>query len=165
MPVSSKALLDSVLHLPLVLPPVVVGYLPLVSMGRRGFIGQRLWADWFGLIVCLCWRGAVLVSAVMSFPLMVGPFSAGAGGVDIAGTGRQNVGAGRWRVFRPIPTAYPAGHYCRYGAGVARSFGEFGWRDHYLCFHTWAKPAPYLPPCGIPDPDAGGERARRRGCA
>lgn len=54
-----KALLDSVLHLPLVLPPVVVGYLLLVSMGRRGFIGQWLY-DWFGLTLLLagavqCW--------------------------------------------------------------------------------------------------------------
>lgn len=65
-----KALLDSVLHLPLVLPPVVVGYLLLVSMGRRGFIGQWLY-DWFGLTFAFSWRGAVLAAAVMSFPLMV----------------------------------------------------------------------------------------------
>ncbi len=70
MPVSGKALLDSVLHLPLVLPPVVVGYLLLVSMGRRGFIGQWLY-DWFGLTFAFSWRGAVLAAAVMSFPLMV----------------------------------------------------------------------------------------------
>ena len=54
-----KALLDSVLHLPLVLPPVVVGYLLLVSMGRRGFIGERLY-DWFGITFAFSWRGAVL---------------------------------------------------------------------------------------------------------
>lgn len=65
-----KALLDSVLHLPLVLPPVVVGYLLLVSMGRRGFIGERLY-DWFGITFAFSWRGAVLAAAVMSFPLMV----------------------------------------------------------------------------------------------
>lgn len=57
MPVSGQALLDSVLHLPLVLPPVVVGYLLLVSMGRRGFIGQWLY-DWFGLTFAFSWRGA-----------------------------------------------------------------------------------------------------------
>ena len=50
-----KALLDSVLHLPLVLPPVVVGYLLLVSMGRRGFIGERLY-DWFGITFAFSWR-------------------------------------------------------------------------------------------------------------
>ena len=58
-----KALLDSVLHLPLVLPPVVVGYLLLVSMGRRGFIGEKLY-DWFGLTFAFSWRGAVLAAAV-----------------------------------------------------------------------------------------------------
>ena len=60
-----KALLDSVLHLPLVLPPVVVGYLLLVSMGRRGFIGERLY-DWFGITFAFSWRGAVLAASVMS---------------------------------------------------------------------------------------------------
>ena len=65
-----KALLDSVLHLPLVLPPVVVGYLLLIAMGRRGFIGQWLY-DWFGITFAFSWRGAVLAAAVMSFPLMV----------------------------------------------------------------------------------------------
>ena len=68
-----KALLDSVLHLPLVLPPVVVGYLLLVSMGRRGFIDERLY-DWFGLSFAFSWRGAVLAAAVMSFPLWCGRF-------------------------------------------------------------------------------------------
>ncbi|MGS9112139.1 molybdate ABC transporter permease subunit, partial [Salmonella enterica subsp. enterica serovar Infantis] len=65
-----KAVLESVLHLPLVLPPVVVGYLLLVSLGRRGFIGQWLY-DWFGLTFAFSGRGAVLAAAVMSFPLMV----------------------------------------------------------------------------------------------
>ncbi len=61
-----KALLDSLLHLPLVLPPVVVGYLLLVAMGRRGFIGSWLY-DWFGISFAFSWRGAVLAAAVMSF--------------------------------------------------------------------------------------------------
>ncbi|MFQ3384205.1 molybdate ABC transporter permease subunit [Escherichia coli] len=60
-----KALLDSVLHLPLVLPPVVVGYLLLVSMGRRGFIGERLY-DWFGIIV----------GTVLAFARSLGEFGA-----------------------------------------------------------------------------------------
>jgi molybdate transport system permease protein len=51
-----KALLDSILHLPLVLPPVVVGYLLLVAMGRRGFIGSWLY-DWFGISFAFSWRG------------------------------------------------------------------------------------------------------------
>ena len=77
-----KTLLDSVLHLPLVLPPVVVGYLLLISMGRRGFIGEKLY-DWFGLTFAFSWRGAVLAAAVMSFPLMVRAIRLALEGVDM----------------------------------------------------------------------------------
>ncbi len=73
MPVSGQSLLDSVLHLPLVLPLVVVG-LPLVSMGRRGLLASGCGRLVRSLAVCFCWRGAVLAAAVMSFPLMQGPF-------------------------------------------------------------------------------------------
>ncbi|MBP7662379.1 MAG: molybdate ABC transporter permease subunit, partial [Shewanella sp.] len=65
-----KAIFDSVLHLPLVLPPVVVGYLLLISMGRQGFIGQWLF-NWFGISFSFSWRGAALAAAIVSFPLMV----------------------------------------------------------------------------------------------
>lgn len=97
-----KALLDSVLHLPLVLPPVVVGYLLLVSMGRRGFIGERLY-DWFGITFAFSWRGAVLAAAVMSFPLMVRAIRLALEGVDIKlEQAARTLGAGRWRVFFTI---------------------------------------------------------------
>lgn len=61
---------------------MVVGYLLLVSMGRRGFIGERLY-DWFGLSFAFSWRGAVLAAAVMSFPLMVRAIRLALEGVDI----------------------------------------------------------------------------------
>ncbi len=51
-----KTLLDSIIHLPLVLPPVVVGYLLLISMGKRGFIGEWLY-NWFGFSFTFSWRG------------------------------------------------------------------------------------------------------------
>ncbi|EHD5211758.1 ABC transporter permease subunit [Salmonella enterica subsp. enterica serovar Heidelberg] len=81
-----KALLDSVLHLPLVLPPVVVGYLLLVSMGRRGFIGQWLY-DWFGLTFAFSWRvfltitlpltlPGIIVGTVLAFARSLGEFGA-----------------------------------------------------------------------------------------
>lgn len=63
-----KSLLDSIIYLPLVLPPVVIGYLLLIGMGRTGIIGQWLY-EWFGL--SFSWRGAALASAVIAFPLMV----------------------------------------------------------------------------------------------
>ncbi|MGL4858719.1 MAG: ABC transporter permease subunit, partial [Enterobacteriaceae bacterium] len=65
-----KSLLDSVVHLPLVLPPVVIGYLLLLGMGQRGVIGEWLYR-WFGISFSFSWRGAALASAVIAFPLMV----------------------------------------------------------------------------------------------
>ncbi len=65
-----KALLNSLVHLPLVLPPVVTGYILLLSFGKRGLIGGFL-ADTFGLVFSFRWTGAALACAVMGFPLMV----------------------------------------------------------------------------------------------
>ncbi len=65
-----KAILDALVHLPLILPPVVTGYLLLIWFGRRGPAGQFLY-DWFGIVLSFRWTGAVLACAVMGFPLMV----------------------------------------------------------------------------------------------
>ena len=65
-----KAVLNGLVHLPLVLPPVVTGYVLLLSFGRRGWIGQFLY-EWFGIVLAFRWTGAVLAAAVMAFPLMV----------------------------------------------------------------------------------------------
>ncbi len=65
-----KALLDGLVHLPLVLPPVVTGYVLLLSFGRRAPIGAFL-AEHFGLVFSFRWTGAALAAAVMGFPLMV----------------------------------------------------------------------------------------------
>ena len=65
-----RTLFDAVVHLPLVLPPVVVGYLLLVLFGARGPIGGWL-ASWFGIELVFTRAGAALATAVMSFPLMV----------------------------------------------------------------------------------------------
>ena len=65
-----KALLNGIVHLPLILPPVVTGYLLLLSFGRKGWIGH--WLDeWFGIVFAFRWTGAVLAAAIMAFPLMV----------------------------------------------------------------------------------------------
>lgn len=64
-----KSLVTGIIHLPLVLP-VVIGYLLLVAMGRNGFIGKYLY-QWFGLSFGFSWKGAVLASAVVAFPLVV----------------------------------------------------------------------------------------------
>ncbi|MBI1172915.1 molybdate ABC transporter permease subunit [bacterium] len=65
-----KQVLNGLVHLPLILPPVVTGYLLLLTFGRNGVIGHYLEA-WFGVVLAFRWTGAVLASAVMAFPLMV----------------------------------------------------------------------------------------------
>lgn len=154
-----KALLDSVLHLPLVLPPVVVGYLLLVAMGRRGFIGEWLY-DWFGITFAFSWRGAVLAAAVMSFPLMVRAIRLALEGVDVKlEQAARTLGAGRWRVFMTItlPLMLP-GIIVGTVLAFARSLGEFGC-NHYFCFqHSWRNPHHSFGDV-YPDPDS-----RRRKC-
>ena len=65
-----KQVLNGVVHLPLILPPVVTGYLLLLTFGRKGYVGQFL-HEWFGIVLAFRWTGAVLAAAVMAFPLMV----------------------------------------------------------------------------------------------
>ena len=65
-----KQIVNGLVHLPLILPPVVTGYLLLLAFGRRGPVGQIL-DQWFGVVLAFRWTGAVLAAAVMAFPLMV----------------------------------------------------------------------------------------------
>ena len=65
-----KGLLNGLVHLPLILPPVVTGYGLLIAFGRQGPVGALLW-EWFGITLAFRWTGAVLAAAVMAFPLMV----------------------------------------------------------------------------------------------
>ena len=76
-----KFLLNSLVHLPLVLPPVVTGYLLLLSFGRRGPVGEML-DQCCGIVFSFRWTGAVLASAVMAFPLLVRAIRLGFEGVD-----------------------------------------------------------------------------------
>ncbi|MEI6098100.1 MAG: molybdate ABC transporter permease subunit [Alphaproteobacteria bacterium] len=75
-----KALLNVLVHLPLILPPVVTGYLLLLTFGRKGFIGHYL--DHVGIVLAFNWTGAVLAAAVMAFPLMVRAIRLGFDSVD-----------------------------------------------------------------------------------
>lgn len=122
-----KSLLDSLIHLPLVLPPVVVGYLLLIGLGRRGIIGQYLY-DWFGFSFAFSWRGAALASAAIAFPLMVRAIRLALEAVDIRlEQAARTLGAGRWRVFFTItlPLTLP-GIIVGTVLAFARSLGEFG---------------------------------------
>ncbi|WP_034913492.1 MULTISPECIES: molybdate ABC transporter permease subunit [Erwinia] len=122
-----KTLLDSLIHLPLVLPPVVVGYLLLLGFGRRGVIGEYLY-DWFGFSFAFSWRGAALASAVIAFPLMVRAIRLALENVDgKLELAARTLGAGRWRVFFTItlPLTLP-GIIVGTVLAFARSLGEFG---------------------------------------
>ncbi|PWC11572.1 molybdate ABC transporter permease subunit [Brenneria corticis] len=122
-----KSLLDSVIHLPLVLPPVVIGYLLLVAMGRRGVIGVWLY-DWFGFSFSFSWRGAALASAIVAFPLMVRAIRLSLEAVDRRlEQAARTLGAAPWRVFLTItlPLSFP-GIVVGTVLAFARSLGEFG---------------------------------------
>ena len=122
-----KTLLDGLVHLPLVLPPVAVGYLLLVTMGRHGPIGAWLF-DRFGIVFAFNWKGAALASAVISFPLLVRSVRLSIEQIDRGiEAAAATLGAGPWAVFLTVtlPLSLPG-----IAAGIvlafARSLSEFG---------------------------------------
>ena len=122
-----KALVETVVNLPLVLPPVVTGYLLLVTFGRRGWVGSRL-EDWFGLRLVFDWKGAALASAVMGFPLLVRPIRLAFTAVDDGLVqAARTLGATRMDAFWSI--TMPLARHGVIGGCIlafARSMGEFG---------------------------------------
>ncbi len=122
-----KSALDSLVHLPLVLPPVVVGYLLLISMGKQGAIGQ--WLDaWFGISFSFSWRGAVLACVVIALPLMVRSIRLSLESVDPKlEQAARTLGASPLKVFATItlPLTLP-GVITGVMLSFARSLGEFG---------------------------------------
>jgi molybdate transport system permease protein len=122
-----KSLLNAVVHLPLVMPPVVTGYLLLLLFGRKGPLG-RLLADSLGIVFAFRWTGAALACAVMGFPLMVRSMRLSIEAVDrrledAAGT----LGANAFWVFATItlPLILP-GIVAGMILSFARALGEFG---------------------------------------
>jgi molybdate transport system permease protein len=124
---AGSTLLDAVVHLPLVLPPVVVGYLLLWLLGVRGPIGQWL-EQWWGIRLVFTTNGAALATAVMSFPLMVRAMRLSLEGVDTGlEQAARTLGAGPLDRFFTItlPLMLPgvlAGAVTAFAAGL----GEFG---------------------------------------
>lgn len=122
-----RVLLDGLVHLPLVVPPVVVGYLLLLLVGRRGPVGAVL-EDWFGIVLAFHWEGAALASAVMGFPLMVRAIRLSLDAVDRRlEQAARTLGAGPLTVFATVtlPLIAP-GLVTGAILGFARSLGEFG---------------------------------------
>ena len=122
-----KTLLDGLLHLPLVLPPVVTGYLLLISFGRRGPIGAFL-ADHFGIVFSFRWTGAALACGVMGFPLLVRPVRLAIEAIDRRlEDAAATLGADRLWVFLTVtlPLAMP-GLIAGLVLCFAKALGEFG---------------------------------------
>ncbi len=122
-----KALVDGIVYLPLVLPPVVTGYLLLISFGRRAPVGAFL-ADHFGIVFSFRWTGAALACGIMGFPLMVRPIRLALETVDRRlEDAAATLGAGRLLVFATItlPLALP-GIIAGAVMCFARALGEFG---------------------------------------
>lgn len=121
-----KQILNGIVHLPLILPPVVTGYLLLVTFGRRGSIGQ--WLETVGIVFSFRWTGAALAAAIMAFPLMVRAIRLAIEAVDprleaAAGT----LGASRSWVFATVtlPLILP-GVLAGSILAFAKAIGEFG---------------------------------------
>lgn len=122
-----KGLFDGVVHLPLVLPRVVVGYLLLLSFGARGFFGQYL-NDWFGIKLIFTTAGATLAAAVVSFPLIVNAIRLAVDGVDRGlETAARTLGASRLDAFFSVtlPLMLP-GILSGALISLASALGEFG---------------------------------------
>jgi molybdate transport system permease protein len=122
-----RVLLDALVHLPLVLPPVVTGWLLLLAFGNNGPAG-RWFAETLGITFMFRWTGAALAAAVMALPLMVRAMRLSIEAVDPRlEQAAQTLGASRTRVFATItlPLALP-GLLAGAVLGFARSLGEFG---------------------------------------
>ncbi|MDG1336172.1 MAG: molybdate ABC transporter permease subunit [Tateyamaria sp.] len=122
-----KAALNAFVHLPLVLPPVVTGYLLLIAFGRTGPVGRFL-EETLGLVFAFRWTGAVLAAIVMGFPLMVRAIRLAIEAVDPKlEEAARTLGAPEWAVFRTVtlPLILP-GILAGGVMGFAKAIGEFG---------------------------------------
>lgn len=122
-----RQVLNGLVHLPLILPPVVTGYLLLLTFGRRGFVGQYL-DQWFGIVLAFRWTGAALAAAVMAFPLMVRAIRLAIEAVDPKlEEAASTLGAPRLWVFATVtlPLILP-GIIAGAILAFAKAMGEFG---------------------------------------
>jgi molybdate transport system permease protein len=122
-----KQLLNGIVHLPLILPPVVTGYLLLITFGRRGPVGEFLDA-WFGIVLSFRWTGAAVAAAIMAFPLMVRAIKLAIEAVDPKlEAAASTLGASRAWVFATVtlPLILP-GIIAGSILAFAKAIGEFG---------------------------------------
>ncbi len=122
-----RQLLNGLVHLPLILPPVVTGYLLLLTFGRRGAVGAFL-DEWFGIVFAFRWTGAALAAAIMAFPLMVRAIRLSIEAVDPKlEQAAATLGASRPMVFATVtlPLIAP-GILAGAILAFAKAMGEFG---------------------------------------
>jgi molybdate transport system permease protein len=122
-----KTLLDGLVHLPLVLPPVVTGYLLLITFGRKAPLGAFL-AEHLGIVFAFRWTGAALACGIMGFPLLVRPIRLAIEAIDRRlEAAAATLGADRGRMFLTVtlPLALP-GIIAGMVLCFARALGEFG---------------------------------------
>lgn len=122
-----KLLVEALVQMPMVLPPVVPGYLLLLLLGTQGPLGGWLLAH-FGIVIAFTWKGAALASAVMAFPLMVQPVRLAFRMIDARlEQAATTLGATPWRAFATVtlPLAVP-GIIAGSVLCFSRSLGEFG---------------------------------------
>ncbi len=122
-----KTLLNGIIHLPLVLPPVVIGYLMLIILGRRGPVGAWLY-DVFGVSIVFTWEGAALAAAIMALPLMVRAMRLSLEEIDRGlEAAARTLGASPRRVFATITLPLMGrGILAGLILAFARALGEFG---------------------------------------
>lgn len=122
-----KSVVDGIIHLPLVLPPVVVGYFLLVTLGRRGVVGAFL-HDTFGITIAFSWKGAAVASAVIAFPLMVRAIRLAIEGIDTGlEQAARTLGRGPVGTFVAVTLPLMApGVLTGIILAFARSLSEFG---------------------------------------
>jgi len=121
-----KPLFEGLLLLPLILPPVVTGYILLIVFGHHGAIGR--WLDAAGLSIAFRWTGAALAAAVMAFPLLVVALRNAFESVDRRlENAAATLGAGAWRIFLSVTLPLSMrGLVAGLALAFARAFGEFG---------------------------------------
>jgi molybdate transport system permease protein len=122
-----KQVLNGIVHMPLILPPVVTGYLLLLTFGRRGTVGQFL-DQWFGIVLSFRWTGAAVAAAIMAFPLMVRAIRLAIEAVDPKlEAAASTLGASRPWVFATVtlPLILP-GVIAGAILAFAKAIGEFG---------------------------------------
>ena len=122
-----KILFEALVYLPLVLPPVLTGYVMLVLLGRNGAIGHAL-EQWFGITFAFRWTGAMIAAAVMGFPLFVRSIRLSIEAIPIEfDDTAASLGASRWQRFRRVllPLSVP-GIAAGMTLAFAKALGEFG---------------------------------------